>query len=747
MSKALSSRSFKIDTRFYLTEHVVNNTTKKKVVAKPTPVNHVYCCDISGSMYDSLPPMRKQLKNRISSVIGDQDTITIIAFAGRNQCFVLKEMVHCNTPTELKMLHDAIDKFLKPMGCTDFVNPIVETKKIFASDTKNLWNWVFLSDGGHNESSFDNVIDALEEIKSQVGSASIIEYGLYADSDRLSQMAAILGGTKIQAEDFDSYVPVFEKALKRRNMSKNIAYELDKEVLDNRKLPQLFYLDPASETIHVLIPDTKNKVYLPEEIKTFYSISSKVVGDNSKKPMDDTSALYGAASICADRLQYGMVEKILATIGDKKFIQMYSVAFGKSRLFSFQQEVTLATFHAESRGEIDPNYQAPDNTYCIVDLVDDLKNGNNEICVCSPDFTYKRTSAKTVDKIELTEEEKELLAKAKTAAQIEKITKGAEERKVKMTMVDKGYSIDNFTWNETRANLSARFQIDVKLELPQNEFKIKEVESSVWRNYTLIKDGIVNVDIVPVILDEATFKKISNSAVKMEAVKKTEDNRMLCKIDFRSVPVLNRNKVYASKKTTMTKLSLELEEYKFELKYLGYLKKKLGIVDKELIKDSKLSEKAKEYLATLGITAKGYNPAKEAVKSEDFYMCTEFVTKIAGFSKIPAVEDIDKKLKKKQSLTAAETFLQEVMAFIDRKYLSKAKGDAYKAAVESAFNAITIKKKAVAQKLSTMKFAMLVAKKWFFDCESFDDNTDKIDSSFGQTLEFTYEFKESKQEL
>ena len=751
MSKkeALSSRSFKVDTRFYLTEISIDKSKKSTKVLKPEPVNHVYCCDISGSMYDSLPSMRKQLKNRLSSTIADQDTITIIAFAGRHECFVLKEMVHCNTPTELKMLQDAIDKFLVPMGCTDFVNPVVETKKLFASaKTGGLWNWVFLSDGGHNESSFDNVVNALEEIKADVGSASIIEYGYWADSDRLSQMAEILGGTKVVAANFDSYVPVFERAMSTRMMTKSSQYTLTDDIVNNMKISQMFYLKPEDKTIHVLIPKN-DKITIPESVTKVYSLSSKVVGENAggKFDSDTYSALYAASSMCADRLMYGLVEKLLAAIGDVKFIGMYATAFGKASLFNFQTEITYAVFDEKARGKIDPNYEAPSNAYCIVDLIDDLKNGNNEILICSPEFHYNRTSAKTTDKIELTDEEKELLSKAKTAAQIEKITKGAEERKVKMTFVDKGYPINSFTWNETRANLSALLNIDVNLELPKNDFKIKTIDSSVWRNYTLIKDGIVNVGIVPVILDEETFKKISNTAVKIDAVKKTADNRMECKIDFASVPVLNRNKVYACKKNKMTKLSLELEEYKYQLKYLGYLKKQLGIVDKEVVKDMNLSDAAKEYLASLGITAKGYSPAKEVIKSEDFYTYTEFATKIKSFSSIPAIESIDKKLKEKKSLTPSELFLQEVMAFIDRKYLSKTKGDAYKAAVESAFNCISIKKKAVAEELAKMKFAMIVSKKWFSDCVSFDDNADSIESSFGQTLNMTFEFAEKRQNL
>jgi len=755
-NKALSSRSFKIDTRLYLTEHSVE-TKKTKKVLKPEPVNHVYCCDISGSMYDTLPKMRKQLKNRLSSTIADLDTITIIAFAGKHECFVLKEMAKCNTPTELKMLQDAIDKFLVPMGCTDFVNPVVETKKLF-DNNKNcgLWNWVFLSDGGHNESSFTNVINALKEIKDSVGNASIIEYGYWADSDRLTEMAETLGGTKVVASDFDSYVPVFERALSTRMMTKAVVVPLTKEIADNRKIEQMFYLDQNSKTIHVIMPDEKHKdyyscVHIPESVTKFYSISSKVVGDNAgedfSKLDEGLSPLYAAANVCADRLQYGLVEKLLAAIGDTKFIGLYATAFGKVRLFNFQTEIATAVFEEGARGTIDPNYEAPSNAYCVVDLIDDLKSGNNFVLCCNSRFNYNRTTAKTTDKVELTAEEQELLKNAKTAAQVEKITKAAEERKVKMTMIDKGYPINGFTWNEERANLSARLLIDVELELPQNEFKITKVNSTVWRNFTLIKDGIVNVQILPVILDKKTFEKLSKTAVKIDVIKKHKGDMIECDIDMSSVPVLNRNKVFTSKAAKMTKLSLALLEYQFQLKYLGYLKKQLGIKEEELVEGKKYSEKEKEYLATLGITAKGYNPAKETVKSEDFYNYTAFTAAFKNFSSIPKIEDVEKYLKEKKKLTPSMEFLKNVMVYIDGKYLSGVKGDAYKDAVVGAFNGLSVKKLAVAEELAKMKFAMIVSHKWFMDRTSFDDNADSIDSSFGGKMEITYNFVEKRQNL
>jgi hypothetical protein len=708
-------------------------------------VNHVFCCDVSGSMYGSLPKMRKQLKNRISEIVRPEDTITIIAFSSPTVCYVLREMAKVNTPAQLSELQAAIDRYLVPNGWTDFVPPIKATEKLINSNGGN-WNWIFLSDGGHNDGPFSDVVNALNALQGKLSNATIIEYGYYADSQRLSEMAELLGGTKIQAEDFDTYVPVFESAIKGTIVAPVIEIDVS-EMLGSLKYSKFIYINESSKSIHVLSPKG-GKLYVPAYVKNLITISTKVVGTNSKTKAD-VEDYYAAVYVMADLLNYDIVDDILATLGDTKFINLYQDSFGKQKLFAFQKEILSAVFDANARGEIDENYTPVDTSYCVVDFFNELMSGDNQLKVVDPAFAYKRIGAKAVDKIELTDEERKKLASAKTKKDADKVADAAAERAVKMEMINKGYPVSDFTWNEERANLSALMKIDVELELPKNDVGLTKIQSFVWRNYTIIKDGVLNINSFPVILNEGTFNKFkSNQRLVISDVEVIKDGKYECIIDISALPVINRKRVRASRMKKMTKLALQLMDYKFQLKYLGYLKKEVGASTSTATgTGTGFTTEQWTYLESLGITSNGYSPKKELDKNGDYYMALTLNSNFKGFSSIPAIESIDKKLKANKSLTASEKYLQLVMAFVDKKYLGNTKGDAYKDAINSAFNALTIKKRAVAEELSQMKFAMIISRKWFSDCESLDQNVDTIKSDFGPNLTIEYRFVDKKQNL
>jgi hypothetical protein len=148
--------SYKISQGFCVNEYELKDTEVKDTVKVREPINHVFCCDISGSMWRSLPKMREQLKNRLSSIVEENDTISIIVFADPEDCAVVKEHVHCNNARELSELHKAIDRYLVDQGCTDFYTPLELTRKLIRP--KERYNFVFLSDGYHNCCSYDKVI-------------------------------------------------------------------------------------------------------------------------------------------------------------------------------------------------------------------------------------------------------------------------------------------------------------------------------------------------------------------------------------------------------------------------------------------------------------------------------------------------------------------------------------------------------------------------------------------------------------
>jgi hypothetical protein len=292
-------------------------------------------------------------------------------------------------------------------------------------------------------------------------------------------------------------------------------------------------------------------------------------------------------------------------------------------------------------------------------------------------------------------------------------------------------------------------KIDVELELPKNDVGLTKIQSFVFRNYTIIKDGVLNINSLPVILSEDTFNKFkSNQRLVISDAEVLKDGKYECIIDISALPVINRKRVRASKMKKMTKLALQLMDYKFQLKYLGYLKKEVGASTSTVAgTGTGFTTEQWTYLESLGITSNGYSPKKELDKNGDYYMALTLNSNFKGFSSIPAIESIDKKLKANKSLTPSEKYLQLVMAFVDKKYLGNTKGDAYKDAINSAFNALTIKKRSVAEELSQMKFAMIISRKWFSDCESLDQNVDTIKSDFGPELTIEYRFVDKKQNL
>lgn len=747
----LSSRdgmSYKISNKLYLNSYAVGNTVNKQVQAR-TPINHVYCCDISGSMSSVLPKMREQLKNKLSSIVHPGDTVTIIAFADGRDCYVIKKLAKLDNGNDLKQMQDAIDKYLRPECCTDFRLPIDETRKIFAETKTNAaWNWIFLSDGGHNCGPFQQVVDGLNAIKSDVASCTIIEYGYWADSDRLSQMAQILGGTKIPAKDFDSYLPVIEGAFKGKVTSKKIVVDVNK-FLANLKVQLFFYVD---SDIVVVAPDAHGNIYVPAGVGTFYSVSEKVVGETTTD--EATDALYAAAYVFADlpttqcMSKYEVVKDILVKLADGKFIELFSDAYGKQKLFEFQTQVREATFDAKKRGKklTATQIKAIKSKYCVMDLINDLTSDeDNKVCVASPDFQYNRIGSKQVAKVELSDADKAKLATANSTRDLNEIQAQIEaEKTVKVNPIDKGYPISDLTWNEERANLSIQSTIDVELELPKNRFASK-VKSTIIRNYTIIKDGILNMTELPLILSSSTYNKFKeNELLVFKKDKTLKDGTHKVLLDFSKLPIINTAKIRACKMSTLTKNALKLNDYKFELKYLGFLKKEIGA---SAVCSNPVPADRKEYFESLGIKNGVYSPKTLAEKSGDFYMALTLNSEFNGLKSIPKIEDVEKKLKSGKSLTQTEEYMKNVMAYIDTKYLSKKVGDDYKTAVKNAFDILTIKKREVQEKVAQTKFALIISRKWFADRENFDDNHDTIQSDFGAELSIDYTFADKKQNL
>lgn len=741
-------RSIEIAKNLYLAEFTPEQKAQDEV-QKSVKVNHVYCCDISGSMYNSLPKMRQQLKNRIPDLVSESDTLTIIVFSGSNECTTLKECVSIKNAKDLKALNDAIDKFMTPQGCTSFYDPVVMTNELVSRMNKSdeLWSFIFLSDGGNNDHPWADVIKALSDLQPKISSAAIIEYGYYADSQKLTEMAETLGGEKIFSEDFDSYEMDFERVLSGKTEPR-IPLDLT-EFKGSMKYQQMFSIDEAGNSVKVFSTERTKEVLVPSRVETLYFLSKEQIGETILDPEDVESAMYAAIQICADRLRYDVTEHLLSALGDKKLITLYCNAFGKQKLAEFKESALDCAFSKDLRfvDGIDKNFKPNPNAYCVLDLIDDLMSEEeNRICVCHPRFNYSRIGAKSVVKQILTEEQKQKLSKAATKLKADKVLEEVDANAVHMEYADAnaGFPISNLTWNEDRANLSVLLKIDVNLTMPKNDLGLTTIPSFIWRNYTIIKDGILNVTTLPVYLGELTIAKLKKKGIINDSTEILENGIVI--LDFGTLPIVNKKRTESVVANDLATLQCSMLHHQFEKKYLGYLKKKYPVDVDYTSTDSGFTREQLEYLASKGITLdKGYSPQSELDKSGDFYMAMSLKVGIKGFSSIPKIEDVMKKSESGKSLTPSESLMFIMMSDIDDK-VNNIPESKKPEEIERMFDSVTKVTRTEMESIAKQKFGLIMSRKWFKDKSGFDDNQVIVKIN-GNDTPFTFEFKEVKQNL
>jgi hypothetical protein len=718
-------------------------------------INHVFCCDVSGSMDYSLPKMARQLKNKIPMLVKNGDTITIIIFSGRNQCITLVEKLELTSALNLGELNNAIDRYFKPIGCTSFHDPLVATNKIIdlVKDSNKLWSFIFLSDGYNNDSTWSDVIVEMTKLETKVSSATIIEYGYYADSNRLSEMAETLGGSKIFSDDFEAYELQFDK-LFGATVSSRIELDI-KDLKKDLKYQQFVSIDNYSEAINVYGAEGKTSILIPENIRELYCLSINPLETGYVTDDDNMlSATYAMIVVNAERLRYEVAELILNFTKDAYLNDLYQGSYGKQKLSNFIEVTKSYVFDSKlrySKGLIDDKVTSKQK-FSILDLLDELSNPGNLVYPFHPTFDYSRTGAKAVTKKVLSNDDKLKLAKTTTAAQAKKVLSDAEAGLVSMVIKDedKGYPISNLVWNENRANVSILLNIDVELLLPKNEVGLTKVDSTIFRNYTIICDGILNLSKLPVSLSEATIKILKKHDIFITAEIDDSTDQPIYILDLSKLPLINKSNISKVKSKELAGLEVDLLYDRFANKYIGYLSKLSNISDKEY--DSNNESRPTytydqiEYLKSIGCTDRGYAPKVELLKTEDFYMALNLKTSIDKFSSIPKIEDVMAKLKSGKAMTPSESFMSTVMKDIDQYiYINHVLNINELLDLKVSFKEGSTK---LLKAIAINKFGLILSRKWFTDKKGFDDNTVQImipgESS---TRDLKFNFVETKQLL
>ena len=138
----MSLANYKICDNFYLSNQKLRSAEAAQVQVK-IQTNFIFVVDVSGSMYGDLSNIRKQLKNKLPTLMNAGDTISIIWFSGYKQAGILKEEVEISSLSTFTDLNNAIDRWLTPQGATAFDKPLEITKEVVGRIRKNRPNGLY----------------------------------------------------------------------------------------------------------------------------------------------------------------------------------------------------------------------------------------------------------------------------------------------------------------------------------------------------------------------------------------------------------------------------------------------------------------------------------------------------------------------------------------------------------------------------------------------------------------------------
>lgn len=685
--------------------------------------SRIFVFDVSGSMYDSLPKMKRHLKEKLFDKIPEGDDISIIYFSGKGQYGVLVEGVNVAKVKDLKQVYAKIDS-LQTIGLTGFLEPLKEVETLVDRLPKEtVKDLFFLTDGYDNQWSEKEILNQCLKLREKVDHAYVVEYGWYCNRPLIEKMTEVLAATHLFSEDYISYEDLAEKAI-TEGVTKKIKVQLPET--PQAKVAFYFY----NGNISTVSADTENTILVPEDLDKYYFLDADL--NKTEITIEPTKEAYMALYVLASKKESSSVYNLLKKLGDVRFIQQYTNTFGKQDLTKFLEDVADAVTNETSRMSKGCNYNLvpKEDAYTVLDLLQDLMKPGNRLYPDHEDFQYKRIgrAKETVSVAERIEKAKEALSTTQDVNELKEKTEemlnllSTTDLKFEADKTDNGIEISNLTWNEDRPNVSVLIKRTGHVQLPKNNFGLDKLETFIYRNYTIIKDGILNMNVLPVSLTKEIFNKLQeNNLLENQEYKENH----IYSLDFSSLPVINRKMVKTASATEVFGLHLKLETLKAHNKvfkyYLNELEPKTSVGWEQ-----QYGSAAVAWLKEMGLTEhNGFAPKVKSVESTDFYIGKSLEIKVKGLSALPKVVDVEKNLKEGKKLSIKEVAMAQ--AIQEFQLLANKDQEEKIAFLKAKLAEIKSEDKKISLLLSKIKFAVIIGQTWFSEFSGDEDATLEMD--------------------
>lgn len=709
----------KITNNLFLNRQTIKNDPRTD--ADPgwrPPVNHIWIYDRSGSMYHELPNLAADLIKRAYNIVAG-DTISIAYFSGRGEYNFILKGFKISAEGDYHALEDAINRNKTTIGLTCFSEilsnvPQVCDDLVVFTDRFAL---TFFTDGHPTDErgGLTDIRKAVKALNGRITSALFVGYGNYYNRELMTEMATGMGGTLIHSAKLDQFslaLDAFIKGTDTLEARKEVEIVGDPSTpvftLNNKDV-QIYSLDGRK----VLVQNT-----VDPEVHIYY-LSSRPIGSEAirgtARPFGYdspwTEAAYAAALVANQAAKSDLALDCLAKTGDVYFIDGVANAFTNAEYGKVETEIKQAVFDntLRGRGGFNFNYLPSPDAFCLLDLLDILQaDPEARFYPYHPSFDYSRIGRGT-----------------KTA---EGYPRFKHDDNVNCT-------ISSLVWNDKKLNLSVLARIPGTIELPPEAAKLgfsSPYPTYIWRNYALVKDGMINVERLPITASNATWVSLKSTGL-LNYIDYMVDGIL----DLTKIPVINRS--IADGKTSaaaLCQLVAQELEHEAHLKVYKWLKESFdpeGKLEKRL-----LTIEQEEFLLKCGVTKNGFAPPSTKEEPTDKYLAKEFEIKAKGFSSWPKVDAVIEKMQLGKKLTPAEVFISKpIHAFANT---GLAELEDIELGIAWLDTAIVTRKEAlrrVRSDIQRTKFAVILGKKWFDEFSSRENCNIKVND-----LEFSLSIRE-----
>jgi len=649
-------------------------TIPKNKESEHQKINYFILIDNSGSIYSSV----NALKQTVSSVhknMNEGDTISIGRFSGRNsnEWFVRGASKSAN-------IAPLIETKIYSSGLTHFNKPLEELRDVVIKDVTLLSGsfnnvFYFLSDGYSNDQSPEDVtLRICDALNNKFSSKTIVGYGSYYNRSLLLDMADRIGGTFNHVSSYQELKDSGEILVKNKKTLKTI---------DLPKNYDLVWQVTSNEVIPLVSVDSKVSVLETNEDAELFAVDYSELDSLPQEHLSDMKFVASLAMMLSQKSKANLAVSLLRKAGLPDRAKKLQKAFTVTQ--KGKEENALKTY-ALNGGKIIPTLTSP--TIPIKKFLEDVKNKISDGLYINLNSSKYRSISR----------------------------KGEDSSKVAFDTIDELAKVINITGNENRANISFLTVrngeicqiVDPALKARVVEFNSRAskkielpIKAPTFRNYALIANGDFNFETITFSSNSEDFSINPSELIDIF----DEDVKSINIKDF----------------TGLYKTLIAEKAHASVLRY--YIKNNSSqkhSVDKRV---EEYGEEGAKLLEEMGLDYEmRYSPKteyKEKDEDADYIPFLEITAQLKGAATINAKASYEKKVKNGKQ-NPGDVICWPLFDKYDSILNTMSKEDAvayFKNTLESIENVIEF----LSQKISSMKFFLMVTNSWFEGIEKADE--------------------------